>query len=220
MKRFNQKFWTYCFAIEIATGLSLWFGGNPSPFTASQTIMNRVPAQDSSSVDPSNLHYLNPRQECTDDWASCGQANDCCSSLCLQGSCIPRYFSNQKGNPGQFCMSQDQCFSGSCDTASNKCVGSTTNVCAYVAQFCNADAQCCSGICNLNNSQCQGNSAKECGPVTAFCGSNAECCSEVCDTGSHQCAGSAKDPAAFGQHCNANAQCISNVCDISRQICQ
>jgi hypothetical protein len=194
----------------IAGGLLFWVGVLPHSQLSPSMSFSRMPAQSASGVDPFILHYLNPRQGCAADLSSCGQANECCSLLCLKGACVPRYFSNEKAYPGEACISREECFSNVCDTVAHVCVGSKTGLCAYVAQYCNADTQCCSGSCDTTTKQCVGDSVKECAPVGADCGSTGECCSGIC--GDNKCMGSDLDPAAVGELCNADGQCLSNIC--------
>jgi hypothetical protein len=206
--------------------LSLWFGFN-SGNNSFHSELNRTPAQNFFQADPFRFSYFNPRPDGKEDFSTCDQASDCKSSLCLRNKCVPRFFSTVKGNPGQSCNDRSQCFSDTCDMGAMKCVGSPTNVCAYVEQFCNDDTQCCSGTCNHNNHRCEGDSVKECGTVGATCGDASECCSAICATDpeapagtrnpvSNRCMGSNLNPAISGQVCNSNDQCLSNDCHSHR----
>ena len=146
------------------------------------------------------------RCECKLAGEDCEEDFECCTEICLAGSCSDVVCAPD----GSDCTVNDECCSQYCDDS--LC---TEPQCAADGSICTSASQCCGGFCvgasGASELVC---SSADCVPVGGFCdesdNGDAVCCSGNCDAAFNRCASSCSGP---NESCSTDGDCCDSRCE-------
>jgi hypothetical protein len=151
--------------------------------------------------------------------SSCVQAADCCSQICVGGTCLCNSIPGAKCSASTDCCPGQACTSGACAQGC-RAVG---DVCTYGSDCCSnacdatghCAATCSSGACTTTPECCIGHYCALGSCQYGACGGSGDLCdttSDCCQSPKHlTCSGNTCTCGAFASACASDADCCSQL---------